>query len=61
MTVPFPMRGVAIYSGVGIECCRVVAQGRETVLDVSALSPGLYLVEVLGEAGERAQARFVKQ
>lgn len=61
VTVPFPMRGVAIYSGVGIECCRVVAQGRETVLDVSALSPGLYLVEVLGEAGERAQARFVKQ
>lgn len=59
--VPFPLRGVAIYSGVGIECHRVAAQGRKTVLDVSALSPGLYLVEVLGEAGERALARFVKQ
>ena len=61
VTAPFPLRGVAIYSGVGIECHRVAAQVRETVLDVSALSPGLYLVEVLGEAGERALARFVKQ
>lgn len=57
-----PMAVVTLYDTQGRAVCSPIVQGHSRLeLDVSALNPGLYIVEVLGTDGQRVVRKAVVQ
>lgn len=52
---------IAVYNAIGQCAFRTVASGNQTVIDVSSLSTGIYMVQLTGKDGRQGISKFIKQ